>query len=152
MTIDEILIKYAPDLTDHEHILLRNAIQAYANSGQMSKMSTPEKIMSKPAKPVVSDELEEKVLRIIWARENGERIPMSIVNRQCKELKQLLHSYGDKRELDGMQKAKSRVLRRTEIPADAKNPTRDYVVILGEQIANIIEGDIAELKQQRGKV
>lgn len=47
--------------------------------------------------------------------------------------------------IDGMEAAKSRVLRRTEIPADAKNPTRDYVVILGEEIAGFIDADIAEL-------
>jgi len=49
----------------------------------------------------------------------------------------------------GMEQAKSRVLRRTEIPKDAKNPTRDYVVILGEQIAQFIDDDIATLKQSQ---
>ena len=51
--------------------------------------------------------------------------------------------------IDGMEQAKSRVLRRTEIPKDAKNPTRDYVVILGEQIAQFIDDDIATLKQSQ---
>lgn len=50
-------------------------------------------------------------------------------------------------KVEGMELAKSRVLRRTEIPRDAKNPTRDYVVILGEQIAQFIDDDIATLKQ-----
>ena len=50
-------------------------------------------------------------------------------------------------QIKGMEQAKSRVLRRTEIPKDAKNPTRDATVILGEQIADIIDGDIAELNQ-----
>ena len=46
----------------------------------------------------------------------------------------------------GMKQAKSRVLRRTEIPKDAKNPTRDIVVITGEECARIIQQDIDELQ------
>lgn len=46
----------------------------------------------------------------------------------------------------GMEQAKSRVLRRTEIPKDARNPTRDGIVILGEQIASFIEQDIADVR------
>jgi hypothetical protein len=49
-------------------------------------------------------------------------------------------------EIEGMQQAKSRVLRRTEIPKDAKNPTRDFIVILGEEIARFIDQDIVELE------
>lgn len=48
--------------------------------------------------------------------------------------------------IDGMRQAQSRVLRRTEIPKDARNPTRDAIVILGEEIAGFIEDDIAQLK------
>lgn len=53
-------------------------------------------------------------------------------------------------EIKGMEKAKARVLRRTEIPADAKKPTRDIVVIVGEECARIIGDDIATLKQTQG--
>ena len=53
--------------------------------------------------------------------------------------------------VEGMNKAKSRVLRRTEIPVGAKNPTRDAVVILGEEIADIIQGDIATLNKTGDK-
>lgn len=49
------------------------------------------------------------------------------------------------RERRGLERAKSRVLRRTEIPRGAKNPTRDFVVVLGEQIADIIQQDIEQL-------
>jgi hypothetical protein len=45
-----------------------------------------------------------------------------------------------------MKQAKARVLRRTEIPKDAKNPTRDVVVEIGEVCADIIEQDIQELQ------
>lgn len=50
--------------------------------------------------------------------------------------------------ISGMEQARDRVLRRTEIPADARNPTRDAVVIIGEECARIINGDIAALKEQ----
>lgn len=52
-------------------------------------------------------------------------------------------------EIRGMQNAKNRVLRRTEIPSDAKNPTRDATVYLGEAIADIIQADIESLTAQR---
>lgn len=51
--------------------------------------------------------------------------------------------------IDAVEQARSRVLRRTEIPKDAKNPTRDYVVVLGEEIAGIIEHDITALQAQK---
>ena len=50
--------------------------------------------------------------------------------------------------IDGMESAKSRVLRRTEIPRDAKNPTRDWIVILGEEIAGFIDDDITQLSTE----
>lgn len=52
-------------------------------------------------------------------------------------------------KIAGMEKAKSRVLRRTEISADAKNPTRDIVVMIGEECARIIEEDVANLQRQQ---
>jgi hypothetical protein len=61
----------------------------------------------------------------------------AIIAREC-----------DKARIAGMEQAKSRVLRRTEIPKDARNPTRDSTVILGEQIADIIQGDIDQLKAE----
>lgn len=50
---------------------------------------------------------------------------------------------------DGMQTAKARVLARTAIPPDAKNPTRDAIVILGEEIAAIIQDDIDRLTPRK---
>lgn len=58
----------------------------------------------------------------------------------------LVHQREQAAELRGMEKAKSRVLRRTEIPADAKNPTRDATVYLGEEIADIIQRDMDTLR------
>lgn len=49
------------------------------------------------------------------------------------------------------EQAKFRVLRRTEIPKDAREPTRDATVILGEQIADIIQQDIEQLTRQGEK-
>lgn len=46
----------------------------------------------------------------------------------------------------GMKTARDRVLRRTEIPKDAKNPTRDMIVVIGEECARIIDEDIAALQ------
>lgn len=52
----------------------------------------------------------------------------------------------------GMRRARDIVLRRTEIPKDAKNPTRDYVVILGEEIAELIERELtAQPEKQQGE-
>lgn len=48
--------------------------------------------------------------------------------------------------IKGLEKAKAIVLRRTEIPKDAREPTRDAVVILGEEIAEIIEEEIRYVK------
>ena len=42
-------------------------------------------------------------------------------------------------------RCKQIVLRRTEVPSDAKNQTRDGVVILGEQIAALIDAFAATL-------
>lgn len=54
-------------------------------------------------------------------------------------------------KLEGMKLAKSRVLRRTEIPKDAKEPTRDIVVVIGEECARIIDLDIQELEALVGE-
>jgi len=51
-------------------------------------------------------------------------------------------------QIVSMRQARDRVLRRTEIPADAKNPTRDPTVIIGEAIADIIQGDIDQLQSR----
>jgi len=61
-----------------------------------------------------------------------------------------LHEGEVRGRIEGMEQAKNRVLRRTEIPRDAKNQTHDLVVITGEECARIIEQDIAALKS--GKV
>lgn len=50
--------------------------------------------------------------------------------------------------IEGMRQAREVVLRRTEIPKGARNPTRDAVVILGEEIADFINQDIAALESQ----
>lgn len=57
----------------------------------------------------------------------------------------------EKERAQGMRRAKNIVLRRTEIPKDAKNPTRDYVVILGEEIAELIERDLAAPHKEKSK-
>lgn len=41
--------------------------------------------------------------------------------------------------IDGLKTAKNLVIARTEIPKDAKNPTRDIVVVIGEECARIID-------------
>lgn len=46
--------------------------------------------------------------------------------------------------------ARAVVLRRTEIPKDARNPTRDHIVILGEEIAGLI-AQLTPPKQGEGK-
>jgi hypothetical protein len=78
--------------------------------------------------------------------------PSSNSNKYRFELYAYIEAYTVKQvtsaKADGMRLAKSRVLRRTEIPKDARQPTRDFVVILGEEIAAIIDQDIATLTQQ----
>jgi len=58
----------------------------------------------------------------------------------------LLEEVDRKARIAGMEQACSRVLRRTEIPKDAKNPTRDIVAMVGEECARIISEDIAQLQ------
>jgi len=70
--------------------------------------------------------------------------PSSEAERQINELIR-------EARIDGMEQAKSRVLRRTEIPKDAKEPTRDIVVEIGELCAEIIDRDIAHLKETEVK-
>lgn len=43
------------------------------------------------------------------------------------------------------------VIRATEVPADAKNPTRDHIVILGEEIRNMILHDMESPGADRQK-
>lgn len=54
-------------------------------------------------------------------------------------------------EVAGMERARQIVLRRTEIPRDAKNPTRDAVVVLGEEIADLIKNEAALRSGQEGE-
>lgn len=39
---------------------------------------------------------------------------------------------------EALAEAAATIIRRTEIPKDARNPTRDEVVILGEELARLI--------------
>lgn len=63
-----------------------------------------------------------------------------------EEVLKIIRVERQKGVIDGMLQAKSRVLRRTGIPKDAKNPTRDVVVIIGEKCADIIQSDIDLLR------
>ena len=45
---------------------------------------------------------------------------------------------------DALEEAAQIALRRTEIPRDARKPTRDQVVIVGEEIAQLIREKIRE--------
>lgn len=65
-----------------------------------------------------------------------------------EKLLEILQQVDRESRINGMKQAKSRVLRRTEIPSDAREPTRDAIVILGEEIADIIQRDIAALNQK----
>lgn len=67
-----------------------------------------------------------------------------------EEVDQLVRLF-DQAWIDGMEQAKSRVLRRTEIPKGVKNPTRDYVVLLGEEIAGFINQDIERVNYQTNR-
>jgi hypothetical protein len=78
----------------------------------------------------------------------AETLATFIVDDVQKAIQQATKAAELRGRLAGMEQAKSRVLRRTEIPKDAKNPTRDVVVEVGEVCAEIIEQDIAELKSQ----
>lgn len=42
-------------------------------------------------------------------------------------------------QIDVLEKVQALILRRTEIPADAKNPTRDATVQIGELLVDLIE-------------
>lgn len=74
--------------------------------------------------------------------DNGPEKVSQLVDQILADLTVIM----DEMRIDGMEQAKSCVLRRTEIAADAKNPTRDAIVILGEEIADIIQRDINALE------
>jgi len=100
------------------------------------------------------DAFEGRRLEIYRNMKSGEIDPdmaFRLVNADKKALLQSIEAEAIRREREGeirgMKVAKSRVLRRTEIPKGAKNPTRDYIVVLGEDIAAIIDKDILELKK-----
>lgn len=68
------------------------------------------------------------------------------VSEEVANAKQAIEKLLLQERIEGMEQAKSRVLRRTEIPKNAKNPTRDATVYLGEAIADIIDDDIKQLE------
>ena len=82
----------------------------------------------------------------------NEYLGLDVEQGKIKQLKQLVISQIEieklRARIESMQQAKSRVLRRTEIPADAKEPTRDIVVITGEECARIIDLDIDDLTEK----
>ena len=82
----------------------------------------------------------------------NEYLGLDVERGKIKQLKQTIISQIEieklRARIDAMQQAKSRVLRRTEIPADAKEPTRDIVVITGEECARIIDLDISDLTEK----
>jgi len=81
-------------------------------------------------------------------RERLAKAKQAILNRYIS--KEKVREAEIRARIEGMEQAKSRVLRRTEIPKDAKNPTRDVVVEIGEVCADIIQQDIAELRRELG--
>ena len=93
------------------------------------------------------NELKDQIRNLLV--ENGCRLDNNLATSRTVDL---LAIYTTRKELeariDGMESAKSRVLRRTEIPRDAKNPTRDWIVILGEEIAGFIDDDITQLSTE----
>lgn len=50
---------------------------------------------------------------------------------------------------EAIQASAAIVVRRTEIPKEAKNPTRDGVVILGEEIAGLILAQLSHRNQPK---
>lgn len=50
-----------------------------------------------------------------------------------------LESHSNQKVREAVEEAKSLVLRRTEIPRDAVNPTRDAIVEIGEVLAELIQ-------------
>lgn len=96
------------------------------------------------------EERIEDMLREFYQRQDDRTVDNGVNHEQWlkRSVSKLVDRLVLEGQRDGMKQAKSRVLRRTEIPKDAKNPTRDATVILGEQIADIIEGDIAALNRQ----
>jgi len=95
---------------------------------------------------VIEDQSLDKSDVMVYPREEQR-----IYTKYAEKAAALLSSEVEKARLEGMESAKARVLRRTEIPSDARNPTRDWVVILGEEIAGFIDQDIAELHHNKGE-
>lgn len=113
--------------------------------------STPTTSVPESIRPQVYEIVES--IRRMGEPEEGQDGWYIVFEKKMDKLMGIIESYGNHRELEGqaigMQKAKSRVLRRTEIPKDARNPTRDFVVILGEEIAGFIDDDIKTLESQK---
>ena len=119
--------------------------KADAPDKDVSSVST----LGRPDSPIIPtiDSILDELMQYSYDY-GAKKIPMSenppiIKARQAKA--QLQRIYAIERQT-GMKQAKSRVLRRTEIPKDAKNPTRDIVVITGEECARIIQQDIDALQ------
>lgn len=64
-------------------------------------------------------------------------------------LTRLIEAEKVKARVEGLREAKQIVIRRTEIPADAKNPTRDQTVIIGEACAEAINYRLAQLSHPK---
>jgi transcriptional regulator with XRE-family HTH domain len=152
-------IKYLLSLQEHKSS--DSYRQETASSGTPKKnfevVDNPDPEKAGSSDDAVTDDMSELVSDLVntfiekWCGENaahlidtddndGEYLRQSIMALISQERK--------KAKIEGMRKARLRVLRRTEVPKDARNPTRDYVVILGEQIADIIEDDIKQLRSE----
>lgn len=69
--------------------------------------------------------------------------PRESVKKALAKIKAQSHQQGhDEGYKEGLRTARDIVLKRTEIPADARRPTRDAVVILGEEIARLITEEL----------
>lgn len=100
--------------------------------------------MTDPTKQTI-DELYQPSIQDLEKNEyQGKERPVVYLD----DVKAALSALMTDSRIAGMELAKSRVLRRTEIPKNVRNPTRDHIVILGEEIAGFIDQDIEEQRKE----
>lgn len=110
----------------------------------MDKTTQPAK--QKPA--TVQDFLRDLVKEAIKPENAMER--PALIAGYAKQMEQrfLVPSIENKRAvLSGMQLARRIVLRRTEVPKDAKIPVRDETVLAGEACADAIDWNISKIEE-----
>ena len=92
-----------------------------------------------------------------WLMENGPKHSIKWINEDLSHwnisnnlnFTQALTDFIESKKAEWQREAKEEerkrcrdiILRRTEIPKDARNPTRDSVVVLGEELCNIIDNE-----------